>query len=78
MSNAPTVDGRAFVRAIEDSGLSKAELARRSGVSLSHIKNICRGFPARRRTVQALADALDVDLHTFWTPPVPEANGDAA
>lgn len=78
MSNVPTVDGNAFIRAIEGSGLSKTELARRSGVSLSHIKNICGGFAPRRRTAQALADALNVDLDTFWTPPVAQANGDAA
>lgn len=78
MSNVPTVDGPAFIRAIEDSGLSKAELARRSGVSLSHIKNICGGFPARRRTAQALADTLKIDLSVFWSVPTPRINGDAA
>lgn len=76
MSDAATVDTAALIQAIKDSGLSKAELARRSRVSLSHIKNICGGFLPRPRTAQALADALNVDIDTFYRHP--DTNGNAA
>lgn len=67
MSHTRSVDIAALIQAIEDSGLSKTELARRSGVSLSHIKYVCAGTRGLNpRTAAALAEPLGVDVNRLY------------
>jgi transcriptional regulator with XRE-family HTH domain len=61
--------GRALTAAIKKAGMSKREVARRSGLSSTRIKQLEDGFepggePARPRTINAvrLANALSMDL----------------
>jgi transcriptional regulator with XRE-family HTH domain len=56
------------VRAVREAKLfSRAELANRAGVSLAGIDNLERGLSARprRRTIEKLARALEVDVDTL-------------
>jgi transcriptional regulator with XRE-family HTH domain len=73
--SARRVEPQALTRLIDQSGLSKAELSRRSGVSLSHIKNACGAkFRLGARTAAAIATALGCDPDDFLTSdPTPNA-----
>jgi transcriptional regulator with XRE-family HTH domain len=56
------------VRTVRDAKLfSRPDLAKRSGVSLAGIDHLERGLSARprRRTIEKLAEALDVDVDTL-------------
>lgn len=65
--NVPPLDIPALVSAMEARGMSKTELARRSGVSLSHIKYLCRGLRGLHpRTARGLADALGVPVDHLY------------
>lgn len=58
------------VRAVRERNLfSRTDLAERSGVSLAGIDHLERGQSARprRRTIEKLAEALDVDVDTLMT-----------
>lgn len=51
--------------AIENMGITQAELSRRSGISRASITDYLKGkYKAKQRAIFALAQALDVDA--FW------------
>jgi lambda repressor-like predicted transcriptional regulator len=59
----------ALGRLLQEKGISQAELARRVGVGPSAISMLLvRRRRPQRRTVEKLAQALDVDMDVLWPP----------